>query len=452
MNPMNKLKLFGLSFFASLAYTFFASHAALADVTKLNPYSWDPGLYATTARYDDGAHAWGQRKTGGAWGTGPVNYQSGATANYRAGSSGSMSVVLEGTYCPGGACQYGSGSGYKGLVQFWNDPNNYIAFGLIHDPGVSPTGNTLMIEGAGGGRPVGGYWAANGISGVSHRFTVSWTAASITLTIDNNVTLGPYPVAENNPSVSFLAAGRDTGDICDTTFAGITFSTGSVTADPVTIPSGSPYFTYTATMNEGGSGTGYSSYINAHDSSNNALSVGIQTDSSSPESNGQPYYIWELVQNGIFTYNYLNAAASNTNEPVTLSWWQGDQTAVFYEGATAVADISANLVPRLFFQVEGNARLNGDSVNDSFTNTQVNPAGSNCPTYCGLNGTFNTSSFNFYGLTAAQQSCSSQSNGFSNEGCNFTVTGTVSGLPAGGTWDTNEVAGIGMIAQYWNGQ
>ena len=49
--------------------------------------------------------------------------------------------------------------------------DNFIAFGLIHDPGVSPAGTTLMIEGAGGGRPVGGYWGNNGITGASHLFT-----------------------------------------------------------------------------------------------------------------------------------------------------------------------------------------------------------------------------------------------------------------------------------------
>ncbi|HXR50301.1 MAG TPA: hypothetical protein VN778_04725, partial [Verrucomicrobiae bacterium] len=380
-----------------------------------------------------------------AWGTGSVNYQSGVTTTSRGSSSGTLNVRLNGTCCPGGRCSYGSGSGYKGLVQFWNDPGNYIAFGLIHDPGVSPTGTTLMIEGAAGGRPVGGYWGNNGISGTSHLFTFNWTAGGISVTIDNNVTLGPYPVAENNPSISFLAAGRNTGDIADTTFTNISFSTGSITAEPVTIPAGSPYLTYTATMNEAGSGTGYSSYINAHDGSNNAISVGIQTDSSQPESHGQPYYIWELVQNGTFTYDYLGPAASNTNEPVTLKWWSGDNTAVFYEGNTAVADIDATLVPRLFFNVEGNARVNGDSVNDSFTNTQIS-AGDTCPTYCGLNGSWNTSSFNFYGLTATN------TNGQPQNGANFTVAGTVSGLPAGGTWDTNEVAGIGMIAQYWNGQ
>jgi hypothetical protein len=421
---------------------------AAADTTALSPYSWDPGLYATNSQYDNQVHAWGQRKTSGAWGTGSVNYQSGATTSARGASSGSLTVRLNGTYCPNGNCSYGSGSGYKGLVQFWNDPNNYIAIGLIHDPGVSPTGTTLMIEGAANGRPIGGYQKGGALSGSSHLFTFSWTSAGLTVTIDNQETLGPYPVTENNPSISFLAAARNTGDISDTTFTNISFASGSIAANPVTVPAGNPYFSYSANMTEGGSGSGYSSYINSHDADNNAISVGIQTDTSSPESHGQPYYVWELVQNGQFTYDYLGPA-SNTSTPVTLKWWPGDSTAVFYVNGTPIADISVSLDPRLFFSVEGNARLNGDSVNDSFSNTQVT-AGDSCPPVnsgdCGLNGSWNTSSFNFHGLTATN------TNGQSQNGANFTVNGTVSGLASGHTWDTDEVAGIGMIAQYWYGQ
>lgn len=430
---------------SSLLMMLISPSLASAETTLLVPHSWDPGLYATAGNYNDTAHSWGRRTTSGAWGTGSVNYQSGSTTNWRVGSSGSLNVTLTGTYCPGGSCSYGSGSGYKGLVQFWNDPGNFIAFGLIHDPGVSPTGTTLMIEGAGQGRPVGGYWGNNGITGTSHAFTINWGPAGISVTIDNQVTLGPYSVSATNPSVSFLSAARNTGDICDTTFSGINFSAGSTTVpDPITIPTSTPYLTYTANLSEAGSGTGYSAYINAHDASNNALSVGIQSDTGSPQSQGSPHFIWERVQNGTFTYQYLGAAAAG-NHTITLKWWKNEQVAVFYADSTPIANISANLIPRLFFNVEGNARLNGDSVNDTFTNTQIT-VGDTCPTYCGLNGTWNTTDFNFHGLTATRTNSNTQN------GANFTVTGTVSGLAAGHDWDSDLVAGIGMIAQYWNGQ
>lgn len=434
--------------FISIAFVYLFSLAAiqastLAEQTPLSTYSWDPGLYATAGRYNSDVHAWGQRKTSGAWGTGAVNYQSGSTTSYLGSSSGILNVVLNGTYCPSGACSYGSGSGYKGLVQFWNDPLNYVAFGLIHDPGVSPKGTTLMIEGAANGKPVGGYWPGGSISGTSHLFTLSWSTSGISLAIDGQVNLGPYPVSATNPSISFLAAGRNTGDIADTTFSGISFSPGSVVAAPIVIPAGSPYLSYSATLNEAGSGTGYSAYINAHDASNNALSVGIQTDSASPESKGNPHYIWELVQNGKFTYSYLGAATPGSHL-ITLKWWK-DDTAVFYVDSVPISNISAHLSPRLFFNVEGNARKNGDTVNSTFANTQIS-VGDSCPTYCGLSGSWNTSSFNFYGLAATN------TNGQAQNGANFTVAGTVTGLPPTADWDSNLVAGIGMIAQYWNGQ
>jgi putative cell wall-binding protein len=212
----------------------------------------------------------------------------------------------------------------------------------------------------------------------------------------------------------------------------------------VDVPAGAPYLTFSATLTEGGAGTGYSAYINAHDANANAISVGIQTDSFSPQSHGVPSYIWERVQGGHFTYAYLGPA-SNTALPVTLKWWQGAETAVFYAGTTAIASVPVQLNPRLFFGIEGDARINGDSVNDTISNTQIT-VGTSCPTYCGLNGAWNTASFGSYGLAAHN------TNGQPQNGANFAVTGTVAGLPAGHDWDSDVVSGIGMIAQYWAGQ
>lgn len=441
---MKSIKLLIAFLIFSVAVPFFLNNEAAAVATETHPYSWDPGLYATDSRFNDTTHAWGRRQTSGAWGTGPVNYQSGTTTAYRASSSGTVRTVLRGTYCPNGSCSYGSGTGYKGLVQLWNDPDNYIAFGLIKDPGVSPGGTTLMIEGAGGGRPVGGYWPANGITGASHVFEVSWGPGGITLTVDNQVTLGPYPVAANNPSISFLAAGRNTGDIADTTFTGISFSPGSVVAQPIYEPGGTPYATYSAVVNDGGTGTGHSAYINIHDAYNNALAVGVQSDTTEPVSGGSPYFIWQRVQNGVFTYDYLSPASTN-DEPVTLKWWKGENVGVFYSGSTPLANIEVIFYPRLFFNAEGNARKNGDSVNSEVKNVQIS-VGDSCPAYCGLANSWNTTDFDFYGLNATN------TNGQPQNGANFSITGTVSGLPANGDWDTHLVAGIGMIAQYWNGQ
>lgn len=434
-----------LTTFASFFLAVISPQLAFAEQTTLSNYSWDSGMFASSGRYNDSAHAWGRRTTSGAWGTSSVNYQSGSTIASRAGPSGTMSARLNATHCPTpSSCNYGNGTGYKSLIQFWNDPGNYIAFGLIKDPGVSPAGTTLMIEGAANGKPVGGYWPANAITGGSHLFAINWGPNGVTVTVNNQVTLGPYPVAATNPSISFLAAARNTGDISDTTFTSIKFSPGSVVTQPITIPTGTPYLSYTATLNQGGSGTGYSAYINAHDANNNALAVGIQTDIAAPESNGQPYYVWQRVQGGVFTYDYIKAATPGDSS-VTLKWWKNDNTAVFYAGDTAITNIDVTMIPRLFFNAEGNARKNGDTVNSQVKNVQIT-VGDTCPTYCGLNGSWNTTDFNFYGLKATN------TNGLTQNGANFTISGTVSGLPANGDWDSHLVAGIGMIAQYWNGQ
>jgi hypothetical protein len=207
-------------------------------------------------------------------------------------------------------------------------------------------------------------------------------------------------------------------------------------------PAGAPYATMSAAVTEGGSGTGYSAYINMHDAHSNAISVGIQTDTADPHSQGTPWYIFERVQNGAFSYQYL-APASPGAHTLTLSWW-GSNQAVYSVDGNPIATIGVTLVPRLFFQIEGDARLNGDSVNDTFTNAQI-AAGNNCPTYCGLNGAWNTSSFNYFGLAAHD------TNGAPQNGANFTVTGT-SNAPGGDNWDNSVIAGIGMIAQYWAGQ
>lgn len=211
------------------------------------------------------------------------------------------------------------------------------------------------------------------------------------------------------------------------------------------LPGGSPYLTYSNTLTEGGAGSGYSAYIGTHDAHNDALSVGIQSDVGSTQSGGNPWFIWELVQNGTFTFSYL-APASHAATPVTLQWWSGSDTAVFFVSGNQVAQVHAVLTPRLFFTVEGDARLDGDSVHDAFTNAQVT-VGSSCPTYCGLNGAWNTSSFNYYGLTATD------TNGKPQNGADFTVTGTASGVPAGENWDTTPtpLGALAMIAQYWNG-
>jgi len=201
---------------------------------------------------------------------------------------------------------------------------------------------------------------------------------------------------------------------------------------------GKPYLTYTAFLVEKGTGTGYSSYINVHDAHNNALSVGIQSDTGSTESKGQPRFIWERVQNGKFTYGYMSAA-SHAKQAVGIRWYKNDVAAIMLKGKT-VGTIDMKLQGRLFFNAEANARLNGDTVN-SQVNTIAIAVGDTAKN-TGLAGKWNTS-FSFHGLKARQ------TNAPAVQGAAFVISGKVSGLPRGGNWDTTEVAGIAMIAQRW---
>jgi len=151
---------------------------------------------------------------------------------------------------------------------------------------------------------------------------------------------GPPTVFFQAPDGSVLNYSYDNGN----------WMKGPPPDSPVFVPSGTPYFTSTATMTENGSGTGYSAYVVAHDNDLNAVAVGIQSDTTAPQSNGHPYFIWELVQDGVFTYQYLGPA-SNDPTPVTLAWWPDVETAVFYEGNTPIADVAATLVPQLLFSI-----------------------------------------------------------------------------------------------------
>lgn len=219
-------QLFGIYAVILVGVLFMLNNPATAiasSYAKVSPYSWDSGLYATVEPWETPiVKAWGTRKTTGSWGTGPVNYQSGATSTYRQPSTGTLGVDLYASACPSldlESCTYGTGSGYKSIVQFWNDPDNYVAIGFIHDPGVSPTYTTLMVEGAAYGKPIGGYWSPDSIVGRAHHLNFAWSANTLTVTIDRQDYLKlVYPIGLSQPSISFLGAARNTGDTIGSNF------------------------------------------------------------------------------------------------------------------------------------------------------------------------------------------------------------------------------------------
>ncbi len=166
----------------------------------------------------------GVRVSQTAWGQGTVNYQAGVTSKERLPGSGQLELQIVGT---GSGSAIGSGTGYKALVQFWNDEQNFIALGVIHDPGPSPDGITVMVEGAADNKPVGGYWGAGmpQLTNDRHHIAVSWTPTQISWVIDNyeehRMTFG---INMSNPSFSILGAARLPGDSVSVNFENINWN------------------------------------------------------------------------------------------------------------------------------------------------------------------------------------------------------------------------------------
>ncbi|MBY6266412.1 hypothetical protein EI613_31610 (plasmid) [Azospirillum sp. 412522] len=423
-----------------------------------NTNSWDNagGLSAAVGFGFDDVSVSGVRSSSGAWGLGPVNYQAGATTDRLMPSSGTLDFDLIAT----GSGAYGSGSGYKAYVQLWNDYDDVVAIGLIHDPGASPNGYTVMVEGAAGGTPIGGYWGSNmpRIEGAAHHFTLQWTQNTINVLVDN---LQQYQMTFGNgidlshPSISFLGAAREHGDTIAARFDNIDFS--SVGLPPVTVSAaGTPRASIQGTVNLTGSGVGYASYLNLHDANGNAVAFGFQADANDRSTDGLPTLHYNVAQNGSFAaHRYYDMQAPGGGAVWKLSYYEGDHNyAVFSINGTPVASADVTLSGRVFFQTEVNAAQNGDTVHSTFQNVVIGGQWANGRAVS-PNGSWNTSSFDFWGLDAAQTSGSVQ-------GASFALGGTLSGLPAGADWDNIEsinngqfagkpAGAIGMIAEWWFG-
>jgi hypothetical protein len=296
------------------------------------------------------------------------------------------------------------------------------------------------------------------ISGAAHHFTVQWSPNSINIVIDN---LQQYQMSFGNgidlshPSVSFLGAARVQGDTVAARFDNVDFSNVGLPAIPVAI-SGTPRASIQGTIDMTGSGVGYASYLNLHDVNGNAVAFGFQADTHDRSSDGAPTLHYNAAQSGAFTaHRYYDMALPLGGSVWNLSYYEnqgGRNYALFSINGTPVAHAEVNLSGRVFFQTEVNAAQNGDTVHASFQNVTIGGRWSDGRAVA-PNGTWNTSSFDFWNLDAAQTNSAVQ-------GANFSLGGTLSGLPAGADWDNIEsinngqyagrpAGAIGMIAEWW---
>ncbi len=157
----------------------------------------------------------GARQSSIAWGQNGDNYQVGAVASERFPNEGWIDVSID----VQNYTSFGDGSGYKMYVQFWNDAENYVAFGIIKDPAAAPWGGTtVMVEGAAYGQPIGGYWPQgnggfDGSDDTYHHFSVHWYPDRIEFVIDHITSQRMiYNINMSNPSFACLGAARLPGD------------------------------------------------------------------------------------------------------------------------------------------------------------------------------------------------------------------------------------------------
>ncbi len=427
-----------------------------AAVTPLTANSWDDagGLTAAVSAANDRMTVTGTRISQVGWGQGALNYMAGATANSLFSGSGELSVDVIGI---GAGSALGTGTGYKMWVQFYNDPQNVIAMGVIHDPGVSPNGITVMVEGLANGQPIGGYWmpgSSPALTGTAANFAVSWTPTQISWTIDRlEAYRMTYPITMNNPSISFLAAARMPGDSVSVSFQNIVFSNPPSTT--ITIPSESPRATISADVNYDGAANavGWAAKLNFHDAFGNALSFGAHADINDLNSLGIPYFHFDRVRENIgFDHGYSGSTQGieNLTQHWDLFYYDQAGKVVFFLNGAAIGEASIKFRDRIFFQVGIDGAQNGDYIRADFANVSIGGTWADGRAVK-PNGDWNDT-FDFWGLNATRT-------GGSVNSANFRLEGTVSGLPAGADWDTIEttygypgqpVAAVAMITEWWH--
>lgn len=226
-----------------------------------------------------------------------------------------------------------------------------------------------------------------------------------------------------------------------------------------------PRGTITANVRFSGSGVGYAAYLNIHDLEGNAVAMGMQSDVNDSPTEGRPWVHTNVFRDpdhvpagspAGFDHKYGTLQLqNNVTYKFQLDYLRERELARLKIDDVIVLEVPVRLVGRLFFQTEVNVARNGDSVDATFTDVRIGgfvAEGNGRGTAVEPNGTWNTSSFDFYDLDMQQLDSEVQ-------GADMRGSGTASGVPDGKDWHTVEtvrpgepLAAIGMIAEYWFGQ
>jgi len=233
------------------------------------------------------------------------------------------------------------------------------------------------------------------------------------------------------------------------------------------VPAEAPRATISATVSFSGGGRGWAAYLGLHDANGNAVAMGAQSDQFDPPSGGRPFVHANYVNatdagQGTGFHHLYGGDAMTPNE--THNWevryFDGARKAMFFLDGVGLLQVPIKMSGRLFFQTEVNCAQNGDSVDAHYTNVRIGgtvPSGNGHGTTVEPNGTWNTTSFDFWHLDMQQ------TNSPTVQGANMHGFGTISGMPPGTDWHTIETynhgqyagrpaGAIGMIAEYWFGQ
>ena len=205
-----------------------------------------------------------------------------------------------------------------------------------------------------------------------------------------------------------------------------------------------------ADMRLTGSGSGCHAKIDIHDRHGVAVSFGIQYEYNlskqfSHINNNTAFLVENIMSHATQAghqgknYYFIQSASLGQNYKVAMSWFS-DNSLRFYVDGQEIFRTSTTLTPPLFFQVEGCAMKNGDSVNAQFSNVRVKCG--NDSAYYGTWANWNDSDFDFFGLDGRITGAGTNNdngqwstNGWPSSGISATVSGTAN-IGGGADWDT----------------